>query len=61
MAGKKNCISDYLLRNPVWSKTDEEGVFVTDDFEKTVSIETHVNTAQTLDRYENRIKEDPLP
>ena len=60
MAGKNNCISDYLLRNPVRSKTKDEGAFVTDNFGRTVSIEAHVNAAQTLDRYENKIKEDPL-
>ena len=60
IAGKDNCVSDYLSRSLVWKKSSEEGAFITDEFGIEISIEQHVNAAQTIDMYENRFKEDPL-
>ena len=58
--GKDNAISDFLSRNPVWKKSINEGAYITDEFGREISIDQHVNAAQTIDRFENRFKEDPL-
>ena len=58
--GKDKAVSDYLSCNPMWNKSINEGAFITDDFGREISIDQHVNAAQTLDRFENRFKENPL-
>jgi len=52
---KNNNITVFLLRNPLWEEDDDKGPMITDDFGRTVPIQDHINVAQTLDRYKERI------
>ena len=59
--GKDNELADHLSRHPIWSQEQEDfGPWITDDFRKKITVESHINTVQTVNRYEERMYEDPL-
>ena len=58
---KENELADHLSRHPIWCQESEDfGPWITNDFGKKITVESHINTLQTVNRFENRIYEDPL-
>ena len=57
---KNNLIADFLSRNPLWAEDEKTGPTIKDDFGKTVPIDVHTNTVCTIQKHEDRIREDPL-
>ena len=59
--GKQNELADYLSQNPEWDKeTEKHGPFITDNFGKEITIEAHICSAQTINKFQSRIDSDPL-
>ena len=59
--GKDNNLADYLLRYPLWyPESKERRLWITDNFGKKITVEAHFFAAQTINKYEDRIFEDPL-
>ena len=59
--GKHNELADYLSRNPEWDEeTEKHGPFIIEDFGKEITIEAHICSAQTINRFQSRIDSDPL-
>ena len=59
--GKANELADYLSRNPLWCpECKEHGPWIVDDFRKNLTVEAHICAAQTINKCEDRIFEDPL-
>ena len=59
--GKDNELADYLSRNPLWCpESNEHGPWIVDDFKNKIKVEAHICATQTINKYEDRILEDPL-
>ena len=59
--GKDNELANHLSRYPLWCQESEEhGPWITDDFGKKITVETHICAMQTVNKYEDRIFKDPL-
>ena len=53
--GKDNELADHLSRHPIWSQESEDfGLWITDDFSKKITVESHINTVQTVNRYKDK-------
>ena len=61
MKGKDNGLADHLSRYLLWCpESEEHGPWITDDSGKKITVEAHICTVQTVNKYEDRIFEDPL-
>ena len=61
MKGKDNELADHLSRYPLWCPdSNEHGPWITDDFGKQITVEAHICAVRTVNKYEDRILEDPL-
>ena len=59
--GKDNELADHLSRYPLWCPDSKKhGPWITDDFCKQITVEVHICAAQTVNKYEDIILEDPL-
>ena len=59
--GKDNELAHYFSRNPLWCpESNEHGPWIVDDFGKNIMVEAHICSGQTINKYEDRILEDPL-
>ena len=61
VSGKDNILADFLSRNPIWSQEQEDyGPWIVNDFGKKITVEAHISSAQAVDKYEERLRSDPL-
>lgn len=61
MSAKDNLLADFLSRHPIWSQEQEDyGPWIVDNFGKKITVEAHINSAQVINRYEERLRSDPL-
>ena len=59
--GKDNEQADHLSHYPIWCQEQEDyGPWITDDFGKKIPVEAHISTVQSVNKYEERLHEDPL-
>ena len=59
VSSKNNLIADFLFRHRIWEEEFENGPEI-DDFGRQIPIEAHVNSVQTIHKYEDRLHLDPL-
>ena len=53
---KDNKLTDHLSCPPIWCQENEDfGPWITDDFGKKITVESHINTVQIVNRFEDRI------
>ena len=58
--GKDNKLADHLSRNPLCCPdSNKHGPWIVDDFGKKIMVEAHICAAQTINKYEDRILDDP--
>ena len=56
VCSKDNELADHLSHYPIWYLENEEfGLWITNNISKKISVESHINTVQTLNRFEDRI------
>ena len=61
VSAKDNLLADFLSRNPIWSQEQEEfGPWIIDNFGKKITVEAHISSAQIVDKFEERLRSDPL-
>ena len=60
MQAKNNQMGDFSSRNPLWEENSSQGPMITDDFGREIPIKAHINMVQTLNKYKERILNDPL-
>ena len=59
--GKDNELADHLSCYPIWCQESEKyGPWITDDFGKKITVESHICAVQTVNKYKDRIFDDPL-
>ena len=50
--GKDNELADHLSRYPIWCpEREEHGPWITDHFGKKITVEAHICTVQTVNKY----------
>merc|ERR1711867_862 len=61
VSAKDNLLADFLSRNPIWTQEQEEfGPWIVDNFGKKITVKAHISSAQIVDKYEERLRSDPL-
>ena len=61
ISGKDNNLADFLSRNQIWCQEQEDhGPWIIDDFGKKITVEAHISSAKSADKYEERLHTDPL-
>ena len=59
--GKNNELADFLSRYPIWCQEQEDhGPWIIDDFGKKITVEAHISSVQSVNKYEERLHSDPL-
>ena len=60
-AVKTMSLQTNLSCYPIWCQESEElGLWITDNFGKKITVQSHISAVQTVNRFEDRIYEDPL-
>ena len=61
ISGKNNELADHLSHYPIWCQEQEDhGPWITDDFGKKITVEAHISSVQAVNKFEERLHEDPL-
>ena len=61
ISGKNNELADHLSRYPIWCQEQEDyGPWIIDDFGKNITVEAHISSVQSVNKYKDRLHSDPL-
>merc|ERR1712243_44329 len=54
-------LADFLSRNPIWTQEQEQhGPWIIDDFRKKITVEANISSVQSVNKYKERLRSDPL-
>ena len=61
ISGKNNELADFLSQYPIWCQEQEDhGPWIIDNFRKKITVEAHISSVQSVNKYEERLHSDPL-